>query len=216
MDPTRWQLRLVGLVCIMFSLLLHGTALKWGLRLQNVLGVFKIIILVFVIITGFLALGGHMKVKKPHNFRNMFDGTTASASSFCSSLYNVGPHLLCSWLQYYSNTSQVIWSYYGFSNINYVLSEVKNPERTVRVAGLVAIAAVTLLYILANIAYLAGATKQEITTSGQLVAALLFRNVYGPQAERTLDVLIAVSSLEGVLSGVCLLAYSLGETKTQP
>lgn len=109
----------------------------------------------------------------------------------------------------------MIWSYYGFSNINYVLSEVKNPERTVRVAGLVAITAATVLYILANIAYLAGATKQEITTSGQLVAALLFRNVYGPQAERTLDVLIAVSSLGGVLSGVCLLAYSLRGTKTQ-
>ena len=91
MDPTHWQLRLAGFACITFCLLLHGTALKWGLRVQNVLGVFKIIILVVVIITGFLALGGHMKVEKPDNFRNMFNGTTTSASSFCSSLYNVGP-----------------------------------------------------------------------------------------------------------------------------
>lgn len=90
-DPTHWQLRLVGFACITFALLLHGTALKWGLRLQNVLGVFNIMILVFVIITGAFALGGYMMVEKPHNFRNPFEGTTASTSSFCSSLYSVGP-----------------------------------------------------------------------------------------------------------------------------
>ena len=70
-----------------------------------------------------------------------------------------------------------------------------------------------MLYILANIAYFAGATKQEITTSGQLVAALLFRNVYGPQAERTLDVFIAISSLGGVLSAVRYLACRLADQK---
>ncbi|KAF8718948.1 hypothetical protein AX14_011627 [Amanita brunnescens Koide BX004] len=191
MEPTHWRLRLVAFACITFSLLLHGATIKWGLRVQNILGVFNIIILVFVAITGILALGGHMKVEKPHNFRNPFDGTTTSVSSFCSSLYNV------------------IWSYYGYSCVNYALSEVKNPKRTVRIAGPVAVGAVTVLYILANIAYFAGATKQEITTSGRLVAALLFRNVYGPQAERTLDVFIAISSLGGVLAAVCFLACGL-------
>ncbi|KAJ3537275.1 hypothetical protein NMY22_g5656 [Coprinellus aureogranulatus] len=83
-EPTRWTLRLVGFACITFSLLVHGTAVKWGLRLQNFLGVLKLIVLVFIIITGFVALGGHMKIEKPHNFTNAFEGTTASASSFCS------------------------------------------------------------------------------------------------------------------------------------
>ena len=73
----------------------------------------------------------------------------------------------------------------------------------------------TVLYILANIAYFAGATKQEITNSGQLVAALLFRNVYGPQTERALDGFIAISSLGGVLSAVCLPACSLAGAMTQ-
>ncbi|KAJ3516055.1 hypothetical protein NLJ89_g1363 [Agrocybe chaxingu] len=181
-DPGRWTLRLVGFACITFAFLLHGTALKWGLRLQNVLGVFKILVLVFVIITGFVALGGHMKVPKPNNFSNAFEGTTASASSFCLSLYNV------------------IWSYIGFSNVNYALSEVKDPKRTVRIAGPLAIAVVTVLYMLANIAYFAGATKEEITGSGRLVAALLFRNVYGPRAERALSTFVALSALGNVLS----------------
>ncbi|KAF9446966.1 high affinity methionine permease [Macrolepiota fuliginosa MF-IS2] len=181
-EPGRWTLRLVGFACITFSLLIHGTALNWGLRLQNLLGIFKIIVLLFVIITGFVALGGHMKVPKPHNFNRAFEGTTASASSFCLSLYNV------------------IWSYIGFSNVNYALAEVKDPKRTLRIAGPLAIAVVTVLYILANIAYFAGATKEEITSSGRLVAALLFRNVYGPRAERALSVLVALSALGNVLS----------------
>lgn len=93
-EPGRWTLRLVGFACVTFAMVLHGTALKWGLRLQNVLGIFKIIILVFIIITGFVALGGHLRIEKPHNFTNAFEGTTASASSFCLSLYNVCPFFI--------------------------------------------------------------------------------------------------------------------------
>ncbi|KAF9048972.1 high affinity methionine permease [Panaeolus papilionaceus] len=181
-QPTRWTLRWVGFACITFAFLLHGTAMKWGLRLQNFLGVFKVIVLLFVIITGFVALGGHMKVDKPNNFTNAFEGTTASASSFCLSLYNV------------------IWSYIGFSNVNYALAEVKDPKRTVRIAGPLAIGVITILYMLANIAYFAGATKEEITGSGRLVAALLFENVYGPRAGRALSVFVALSALGNVLS----------------
>lgn len=183
-EPKRWTLRLVGFACITFALLVHGTAVKWGLRLQNVLGVLKLIVLLFIIVTGFVALGGHMKIEKPNNFTNAFEGTNASASSVCSALYNV------------------IWSFIGFSNVNYALSEVKNPKRTVRIAGPIAIAVVTILYILANIAYFAGATKEDITGSGRLVAALLFRNVYGPKAERALSVFVALSALGNVLAVV--------------
>ena len=99
---------------------------------------------------------------------------------------------------------QVIWSYIGFSNVNYALAEVKNPQRTVRIAGPLAIGVVTVLYLLANIAYFAGATKDEITSSGRLVAALLFRNVYGAKAERALSVFVALSALGNVLAVVCI------------
>jgi len=62
---------------------------KWGLRLQNVLGTLKIIVLLFIVVTGFVALSGRMKIEKPNNFSNAFSGTTSSASSFCTALYNV-------------------------------------------------------------------------------------------------------------------------------
>ncbi|BEJ12726.1 hypothetical protein CspHIS471_0211860 [Cutaneotrichosporon sp. HIS471] len=113
---------------------------------------------------------------------NAFEGTTASASSFCLSLYNV------------------IWSFVGYHNANFALSEVKNPKRTIRIAGPMAIGLVTVLYILANIAYFAAASKEEITGSGTLVASLLFHNVYGDKAARFLDIFVALSALGNVLS----------------
>lgn len=79
----------------------------------------------------------------------------------------------------------------------------KDPSRTIRIAGPLGIAVVTVLYMLANVAYFAGASKEEITHSGRLVAALLFRNVYGVNAERILSAFIALCAIGNVLSVVC-------------
>ena len=56
--PSAFASRLVGLLCITFALILHGTKLQWGLRLQNTLGIFKIIILVAMALSGLGALAG--------------------------------------------------------------------------------------------------------------------------------------------------------------
>lgn len=54
----------------------------------------------------------------------------------------------------------------------------KDPARTLRIAGPLAITSVGLFYVLYNIVYFAAASKEEITRSGQLVAELLFRNIW--------------------------------------
>ncbi|KAF9542046.1 high affinity methionine permease [Agrocybe pediades] len=197
-EPTRWTLRLVGFACVSFAVLIHGTALKLGLCLQNFLGIFKVLVLLFIVVTGWVALGGYLRDFETdangENFRNAFEGTKGSASGVCLCLYNV------------------IWSYIGFSNVNYALSEAKNPQRTVRIAGPLAIAVVTVLYVLANIAYFSAATKEEITSGGRLVAALLFRNVYGPKTERALSVFVAMIALGNVMS----VTFSQGRVNQDP
>lgn len=61
-------------------------------------------------------------------------------------------------------------SFIGYSNVNYALSEVKNPVRTLKIAGPLAIASVSVVYILVNIAYFAAVAKEDILSSGQTVA----------------------------------------------
>lgn len=45
----------------------------------------------------------------------------------------------------------VIWSYIGYSNANYALSETKNPVKTLKMAAPTALAIVGVLYMLANV-----------------------------------------------------------------
>ncbi len=134
-------------------------------------------------IAGWVALGGGVKLEqKPDNFTNAFEGTTGSAYGVVTALYNV------------------IWSYIGYSNANYALSETKNPVRTLKIAAPSAIAAISVLYMFVNIAYFAAVPKEEILQSGRLVAASLFRNVFGERAERALSVFVALSAFGNVLS----------------
>lgn len=78
-EVTRFNQRGIGLACITAAFLIHGTALKWGLRLQNLLGVIKLFIVLLIVVSGWAALGGALKIDKPHNFDNAFAGTTGSA-----------------------------------------------------------------------------------------------------------------------------------------
>lgn len=181
-EVNRWNQRGVGLACITSAFLIHGLALKWGLRLQNILGVIKILILLLIIFSGFAALGGHLKIEKPNNFDHAFANTTGSAYGVVTALYNV------------------IWSYIGYSNANYAMSEMKNPVRTLKIAAPLALAIVGVLYMLANIAYFAAVPRDEILSSGQILAASFFKNVFGPKADRALSVFVALSAFGNVLS----------------
>ncbi|KAL6248079.1 methionine permease [Rhinocladiella similis] len=181
-EVNRWNQRGIGLACITAAFLIHGCALKWGLRLQNLLGIFKLVIVLLIVVSGWAALGGALKVPKPHNFDNAFEGTTGSAYGVVTALYNV------------------IWSYIGYSNANYALSETKDPVRTLKRAAPTALIAVSILYMLVNISYFAAVSKEEIASSGRILAASFFRNVFGHRAERALSVFVALSAFGNVLS----------------
>ncbi|EAA64751.1 hypothetical protein AN1631.2 [Aspergillus nidulans FGSC A4] len=181
-EVDRWNQRGIGLACITAAFLIHGFALNWGLRLQNLLGIVKLIIIIFVIVTGWVALAGHTKIETPHNFQNAFEGTTGSGYGVVMALYNV------------------IWSFIGYSNANYALSETKNPERTLKIAAPVAIGSVGVLYMLCNIAYFAAVPKDQFLASGNIVAATFFGNMFGSRAERVMSVFVALSAFGNVLS----------------
>jgi len=95
---------------------------------------------------------------------------------------------------------KVLNAYSGWSNVNYVLNDVKNPVRTLKISGPLGLGICSVLYLFANVAFFAAATKQEIKNSGVTVAALFFRNVFGTKAERVLSVIVALSALGNVIT----------------
>ncbi|KAB8446269.1 hypothetical protein FH972_025249 [Carpinus fangiana] len=184
-----WKARGIGVVCITFSVLLHGILPKWGIRLFNVLGVFKIVILFFIVFSGFAALAGHRRVPNPHNFDNAFH-------------LGVGENYGGGGAYAYATAIlRVVYSYKGWENANYVLSEVKNPQRTLKIAAPLAVAGTTILYTLANVAYFAAISKEDLAASEVIVAGLFFRNVFGDNAgTKVLPVFVALSNLGNVLA----------------
>ncbi|KIK58271.1 hypothetical protein GYMLUDRAFT_246296 [Collybiopsis luxurians FD-317 M1] len=190
-EPSRYNTRFVAFLCLTFILLLHGSLVKWGLRLQNSLAMFKLVILSAIALSGLLSLAGvdgfavRQGYEVPNNFQwdKMWEGSRSDANAFVTGLYNV------------------IWSFVEYSTANYALSEVRDPVRTIKRAVPMAMLAVTAVYMFINIAYFAVVSKNDILGSKRIVAALFFRNLFGEKMERALSVFIALSTLGDLLSG---------------
>ena len=185
-----WPARGIGIACITFCVVLHATLPKWGIRLVNVLGVFKVIVLLFIIFSGFAALGGHRRVPDPHNFKDAFKVEDGDGYGGGGGAYAYSNALL-----------SVVYSYKGWENANYVIGELKHPRRTLSIAAPLAVGLVTLLYVLANIAYFAAIPKAQLAKSEVLVAGVFFENMFGKgAAARTLPVFVALSNLGNILA----------------
>lgn len=179
-----WNQRLIGAVCLTAATALHGTSLRWGLRVQNGFATFKLVVLATIGLAGLAVLIGALKLDGDalDNFKDPFRGSNTSVNALATGLY------------------KVIWSFIGYANANAALSEVKNPVQTIRRAAPLAITTVAALYIAVNLAYFAVVPKEEMMEGGTVVAAQFFRHVLGDSAERILSLCIALSAFGAVLS----------------
>ncbi|KAI0090101.1 amino acid transporter [Irpex rosettiformis] len=179
----RWVTRGIGIAVIVFCCVVHGITPRIGIAIMNALSFFKIAILAFVVVTGWAVLAGHTKIQDPHiNFRNAFAGSSHSGNDYATAMF------------------KILFSYSGWSNVNYVMNNVKDPVRTLKIAGPLALTICAVLYILANVAYFAAASTDEILNSGTTVASLFFGKVFGHEAEKALTVFVALSALGNVLT----------------
>ncbi|KAI0945356.1 hypothetical protein AcW1_001599 [Taiwanofungus camphoratus] len=186
-EPSPTMTRFAGVLCITVALILHGTRPRWGISLQNILGVLKILALLCIAFSGLAALAGlpGFSVEDPRNFEwdRMWEGTgKGGLSAFVTGLFTV------------------VWSFIGYSNANYALSEVRDPVRTIKRAAPLAMCLITLAYLLVNVAYFAVVPKEEVLSSGRIVAALFFGKLWGVGAERFLSAVVATSTFANVLA----------------
>ncbi|KAL2270446.1 hypothetical protein VTJ83DRAFT_2630 [Remersonia thermophila] len=188
-----WLNRGIAMAAITVVCLIHSLAPRWGIWLSNCLGAFKLVLLSLLVCTGFAALSGRMEVPDPENFSS-FHGPGWEWTASADTAGAAGGYALA--------LLQVLYSYSGWENANYVLTEVRNPPKTLRRAAPIAISAVTILYVLANISYFAAMTKAEIADSKVIVAARFFENVWGKSAfvTRVFPLFIALSALGNVFA----------------
>ncbi|THH20726.1 hypothetical protein EW146_g687 [Bondarzewia mesenterica] len=163
-----------------------GISTKLSLRAVNFLTAFKVASLAFVTVTGLAVLTGFTHISDPFaNFHHLWHGSRTNPNALATALVKTN------------------FAFVGWSNAFNVLNEVKgaNPVRTVRNAGIVSLAIVTVLFFLTNVAYVAAVPVEEIKGSGQLVAALFFKRVYGDHwASKILPIMVAFSCVGNVIA----------------
>ena len=184
-DATEWQKRGIAIAVITFICIVHTVVPHSAVRGMNFLVVVKIVVLVFIVVAGWAVLGGATKDRIPHptaSFHNAFAGTSSSGYEWAIALF------------------KCLDSYAGWSNAAYVLNEVKNPVRTLKIAAPIGLGVCGVLYMLANVSYFAAATPAEVAASKQTVAALFMSKVFGEAAEKAISVLIALSAFGNVMT----------------
>ncbi|EAU32194.1 predicted protein [Aspergillus terreus NIH2624] len=163
---------------------IHICSRSWGVRIMNALASAKILVLVLIILSGLRALRGDLpQIPSPgSSFRHPFAGSPTTISSYTTALF------------------KILATYQGWSNAAYVLDEVRDPRRTLKMAGIVGVGTVGLLYLLTNIAYFIVATPEEISQTGVTVVALLIGKVFGETMMWLTAILAALSSLGNLMT----------------
>jgi amino acid transporter len=97
MDATTYNVRGAAFGCITLSSIMHSRFMTAGLRLQNTLGFFKLLILISIVTVGMAHLAGvpgfELKgdVEVPDNLRwsKLWEGSGHGATAFVTGVYNV-------------------------------------------------------------------------------------------------------------------------------
>ncbi len=184
-QPNIWNVRGVAVSVISLARFIHARSPAMGLGIINVLGVAKMLILAAVILSGLASVGRVFPVTDPsaitsiaqENFTSIWAGTSSKP-------YNYATALL-----------QVLYCFRGYNTANQVISEVRNPISTIKLAGPIALTLASIGYILANVAYFCEVEKDDFRSSGVVVASRFLRDIFGPfWGERILPCFIIVSA----------------------
>ncbi len=124
-------------------------------------------------------------------------GSAASAAAGAAAAGGAGAARAFSWSAFGLAMVFVLLTYGGWNEAAYISAEIKDRKRNMVKAMVASILAVTVLYLLANWAYLAGLGMSGMAKS-QAVAADLLKVSFGPVGAVLVSVMVAVSALTSI------------------
>ncbi|OCB91691.1 amino acid transporter [Sanghuangporus baumii] len=184
-QSTAFRQTAIALAVATFAVAVVAISTKWSLRAVNAMSGIKVISQVFVAAAGLAVLAGITRIKDPwSNFKDPWAESSLNGNALATAF--VKTH----------------FAFVGWSNAFNVLGEVKSdPVRTVRNSGRIALALVSTLFLLTNVAYVAAIPKDDIKQSGQLVGALFFQRIFGESwAAKLLPVMVTFSCLGNIIA----------------
>lgn len=155
-DQPGLAVRLLAVIAILVLTFVNCKDVKWATRVQDIFTYAKVLALLLIIITGFVQLGkGNVEY-----FDNSFQDSESDVTKIS--------------LAFYSG----LFAYNGWNYLNFVIEELKDPYRNLPRAIWISIIMVTVIYVLANVAYFSTVSPAEIK-SGAAVAVMFSKRIYG-------------------------------------
>lgn len=174
--PVLTPIAIAPLIVIIISLI-HTKNLKLGSYFQNILTIFKVLLIVVVILCGFF-------LAEPQTLRflpSLEDAQLIFSSPFAISLV------------------YVTYAYSGWNASVYIASEVKEPEKNVPRSLLTGTLLVMVLYLLLNFIFLYTTPLDEL--AGQLEIGYLAANrIFGAKGGEMMSLLISFGLLSSISS----------------
>merc|ERR1712226_411010 len=181
-DPPDESIRLLAAICICVLTFVNCWEVKWATFVQDIFTYAKLTALVAIIIAGFVQLG-RGKVEY-FTWDNTETDVTKIALSFYSGLF----------------------AYNGWNYLNFVIEEMIDPVKDLPRAIAISCILVTIVYVLANIAFYTTLSPAEVLGS-EAVAATFGGRLYGMFAF-IIPVSVAMSCFGGV-NGILLTSSRL-------
>lgn len=156
-DPPQIAVRLLAAVCVLILTWVNCRSVKWATSVQDIFTVAKLSALVIVIVAGLVEIvKGNATYLQPDEAFKTVAGITPSAGSVALAAY------------------QGFFAYAGWNYLNFVTEEMINPYVNLPRAILISMPVVTLVYILANVAYFTAMSPRELL--GSIAVAVTMGN----------------------------------------
>ncbi|KEF60276.1 uncharacterized protein A1O9_05126 [Exophiala aquamarina CBS 119918] len=194
-QPGDLNTKVLALGLLTWITIVHSCFYRTGIWIQHILGWLKIGLVIFMILAGLFVV-----LFRPH----LSSGASTGTGEASRSLVYASDDLWggSNWGLSNLSTSffKVLYSYAGLNNANSVLNEVKNPVKTLKFVGPIALATASVMYLLVNIAYLAVVPMEEIKQTRELIAALVFEKLFGQGfGDKLLPLTIALNAIGNVM-----------------
>lgn len=173
-DMPEDAIRLIAAMGICFLTFINCWNVRITTKLQDIFMVTKVAALVIVVVAGMT----HLALGNTQNFSKPWEGTTTEPGQIAVSFYNG------------------IYSYAGWNYLNFMTEELKDPYKNLPRAIFISLPLVTVVYVLANVAYLAVLTPAEMMASDAI--AVTFGNQMLGYFSFLMPIFVALSAFGGL------------------
>ncbi|KAH9492657.1 Large neutral amino acids transporter small subunit 1 [Bulinus truncatus] len=154
-EPPEAAVRMIAFLVVALIVAVNMYKVTLVTKLQYIITASKVLALVGVIVIGMVNIAqGHTK-----HFENSFEDSDYSIGAIC--------------LAFYSG----FWAFGGWNYLNYVTGEVIRPEKNLPLGIMISITSVTVIYIMANIAYFSVLTPEDMLHSSTVAVSFLDRTI---------------------------------------